>query len=128
MPPDQSAPSDPAQRRFAVDRARMFDIAKTSELAGLIAMPEAQRGDIWQGRFFDAVWNASIVRHDPPLFTGPDGFPYLRLNVCARRVRFQFDGKLRCPLLAERNRRSSFCQPGRAAGKACLCLLAGIDR
>ena len=59
----------------------MFDIGKTADLANLVAIPSAQRDDAWRERFFDAAWNASVVRHEPALFTGPDGFPYLRLDI-----------------------------------------------
>lgn len=73
----------PAARRFHDDRARMFDLGFTHRLAGLFAMPREQRDQNWQDAFWDAAWCASVALAEPRVFTGPDGFPYLRLDVPA---------------------------------------------
>ena len=76
----QQHPPVPNQR-FAVDQLRLFDMDGTRALAELLSLPRGRRDAAWTGRFFDAVWNASLVVADPAVITGPDGFPYLRLNL-----------------------------------------------
>jgi len=68
-------------RRFSLDRDRMFDIEMTGKLEALFRVPRDARDDLWKSRFFDAAWTASIELPDQPAFVGPDGFPYLRINV-----------------------------------------------
>ena len=70
-----------ADRRFHGERARMFDLARTGELAALFAEPRDQRRAEWCARFWDAAWCASAELASPDTFAGPDGFPYLRLNL-----------------------------------------------
>lgn len=66
---------------FAVDRAQMFDLALTQRLQALVAIPV--RDDAWYPAFFAALWNASIALPSQEPFLGPDGFPYLRLDIPA---------------------------------------------
>ena len=80
----QSLPVGPVSaygRRFAVDRARMFDLEATQRLAGLFTVPDGERDPAWIQAFFDTTWNASVTIPDPPHFDGPDGLPYYRLNL-----------------------------------------------
>ena len=70
-----------AEPRFAVDRLRLFDLDKTGTLATLLDIPRGRRDAAWTRRFFDVAWNASLVVADPAVITGPDGFPYVRLNL-----------------------------------------------
>lgn len=72
-------PPAPAERRFHSDRGRMFDLARAGELAALFA--QSERGIAWQERFFDLAWTASVELPAEPVFVGPDGFPYLRLDI-----------------------------------------------
>ena len=81
QPAAPAQPATPAERTFAVDRNRMFDLALTSRLAELFATPAGQRDEGWTAAFFAAVWNASLEIAEPPFFTGPDGFPYARLQL-----------------------------------------------
>lgn len=69
------------ERRFHQDRARMFDIERTKALAELLAVPGEARDGGWSARFFDAVWTASVVIPQPAVISGPDGMPYLRLEL-----------------------------------------------
>jgi hypothetical protein len=69
------------RRRFHRDRGRMFDIAKTHDLAALLKVPREARDDGWSDRFFDAVWCGSIALAEPQTFFGPDRLPYLRLDI-----------------------------------------------
>lgn len=78
-PPPGEGAAD--RRRFHRDRGRMFDIAKTHDLAALLAVPREARDDGWNDRFFDAVWCGSIALAEPQTFLGPDGLPYLRLDI-----------------------------------------------
>jgi len=68
---------------FAVDRERMFDLSLTQRLAELLQTPQSMRDDGWYPSFFGAAWNASIALPAPNAFTGPDGFPYLRIDIPA---------------------------------------------
>lgn len=81
QPPAAPAETGPAARRFHDDRARMFDIQGTHMLEGLFQLPAAERDWAWQRAFWDHSWTASVALAEPQVFTGPDGFPYLRLNV-----------------------------------------------
>jgi hypothetical protein len=72
---------EPAVRRFGFERERMFDLGRTDLLAQLFATPRDQRERDWSDRFFDAAWWGSVELSQPQIFSGPDGFPYLRLNV-----------------------------------------------
>lgn len=76
-------------RRFHRDRARMFDIAKTHDLATLLTVPRDARDAGWNDRFFGAVWCGSIVLAEPQTFIGPDGLPYLRLDIPRPDSRFE---------------------------------------
>ncbi len=79
MAPASSAA--PTPRVFHEDRARMFDLAQTRNLSELFDVPRPERKAAWQGAFFHALWTASLEVADPAVFTGPDGFPYLRLQL-----------------------------------------------
>ena len=74
--------------RFPVDRARMFDLAQTARLEALFRTPQDQRDDLWQGAFYDAAWNASLVVA-PAHFSGPDGLPYFRLDIPYPKASFE---------------------------------------
>lgn len=58
----------------------MFDVERTASLAGLFAAP-GPRDDAWLERFYDASWFASVVFASDEAFSGPDGMPYLRLEL-----------------------------------------------
>jgi hypothetical protein len=66
--------------RFHVDRNAMFDLKRTASLAELFATP-GPRDDAWLDRFYDAAWFASMVLVSDDAFSGPDGMPYLRLEL-----------------------------------------------
>jgi hypothetical protein len=80
-PHDGPAAMPPEERRFTLDRARMFDIEKTRRLAQLFAVARDRRDDAWYDLFWDAAWPGSIALAEPQVFSGPDGFPYLRLDL-----------------------------------------------
>ncbi|MBC7985375.1 MAG: hypothetical protein H7X93_01705 [Sphingomonadaceae bacterium] len=79
--PATAPPAAIAMPDFTVDRARMFDLVLTQRLQALVAMPV--RDDAWYPAFFAALWNASIALPSQAPFVGPDGFPYLRLDIPA---------------------------------------------
>ncbi len=81
-------PRAAADRRFHGDRSRMFDLDKTARLQQLFAMPREQRDGGWSDAFFDATWCGSIALAEPQTFHGPDGFPYLRLDIPRSDTRF----------------------------------------
>ena len=74
-------PPPPSLRRFHSDRSRMFDLEKTGRLQQLLGVARDQRDGAWNEAFFDAAWCASVEMPRPQAFAGPDGFPYLRLDV-----------------------------------------------
>ena len=53
----------------------------TDRLASLIVTPREQRDDRWMNMFFSAFWNAAIVVPTSEPLLGPDGFPYLRVEL-----------------------------------------------
>lgn len=67
--------------RFHFDRAAMFDLGRTGELATLFAMPREARDPAWFARFYDAAWFGSIELASSDSFFGLDGMPYIRLNL-----------------------------------------------
>jgi len=72
---------DTGHRRFERDPALGIDPAKTAILARLFAVPADRRDEEWVLRFWDAAWTAALIIPEPPVVTGPDGFPYLRLDL-----------------------------------------------
>lgn len=66
--------------RFHRDRAAMFDIGRTAALAALFA-EAGPRDEAWLDRFYDAAWSASLVLASDESFSGPDGMPYIRLEL-----------------------------------------------
>lgn len=74
-------------RRFPVG-APLFDVAATDRLAALFRVETGLRDETWAAAFWDAAWTAAMVVADPPVFTGPDGYPYLRLNLPGRAPSF----------------------------------------
>jgi hypothetical protein len=59
----------------------MFDLYQTRVLHTQLGVPAAERDANWSEAFFPAAWNASVMLGEPPIAAGPDGFPYLRLQV-----------------------------------------------
>jgi hypothetical protein len=59
----------------------MFDLGGTGILAELFATPAGERDGAWQEAFLDFAWTASVAFAEPQTFIGPDGFPYLRLDL-----------------------------------------------
>lgn len=74
--------------RFHRDRAAMFDLAATSELAGLFQVPRDRRDAAWLDRFYPAAWFASLELPSTEAMTGPDNMPYLRLDMPRPGVAF----------------------------------------
>ena len=65
--------------RFHRDKASMCDLKRTRILHSLFT--EGSRDDAWFDRFYDAAWFASMVLVSDQSFSGPDGMPYLRLEL-----------------------------------------------
>ncbi len=82
-PPAPPPSHEVKPRVFVEDRDALFKLDRTQELSELFAVPGAERKGAWQGAFFHAVWTASLEVGTPPVFAGPDGFPYLRLQLPA---------------------------------------------
>lgn len=78
----------PAERRFATGAA-VFDLAATEQLRTLFAVDPATRDQAWYDRFWNAAWTAALVVPDPPVFTGPDGMAYLRLELPGDAAAFE---------------------------------------
>lgn len=67
--------------RFHRERAAMFDLDRTAELASLFEVPRDRRDPAWLARFYPAAWFGSIELAAPEPTIGPDNMPYLRLNL-----------------------------------------------
>ena len=67
--------------RFHSDRSRYFDLDRTNRLQHLLTVSRDQRNDAWNDAFLDAAWTASLELPHAKAYTGPDGFPYLRLDL-----------------------------------------------
>lgn len=76
-------PVEPAAdgRRFAAAPVPMQDMDRTVRLAQLFEVPRERWDAAWQDLFWDAMWSAGLELGDPQVFTGPDGFPYLRFQM-----------------------------------------------
>jgi hypothetical protein len=70
----------PGRRYISVAEAR-FNLDDTNRLAQGMQIPREQRDNDWLIEFQDAAWNASIVLPTEPVFLGPDGMPYVRLEL-----------------------------------------------
>ena len=86
--PSPAMPSS-GERRFPRDRGHMFDIGKTATLGALFAVPREARDAAWVSQFWDAAWLGSVALAEPRTFQGPDGFPYLRLDLPRPETAFE---------------------------------------
>jgi hypothetical protein len=68
-------------RRFVSIPEERFSLEDTNRLAEAMAAPREQRDSRWLDAFQSAAWNASIVLPTEPVFLGPDGMPYVRLEL-----------------------------------------------
>jgi hypothetical protein len=75
------APAGAAARRFVSIPEERFSLEDTNRLAEAMAVPREQRDNRWLEEFQSAAWNASIVLPTEPVFLGPDGMPYVRLEL-----------------------------------------------
>ncbi len=66
-------------QRFHRSRSAMFDSRLAVELARLFETDRDARDSAWLGRFYDVAWFAAVEAGE--VYTGPDGLPYLRLNL-----------------------------------------------
>jgi hypothetical protein len=79
---EEATPSIPAAgRRYVSIPEERFNLEDTSHIAEAMAVPREQRDGRWLEAFQDAAWNASIVLPKEPVFIGPDGMPYVRLEL-----------------------------------------------
>jgi hypothetical protein len=78
--PEPEAASAPARRFISVPEQR-FNLEDTNLLAQAMEIPREQRDLRWLETFQGAAWNASVVLPTEPVFLGPDGMPYVRLNL-----------------------------------------------
>jgi hypothetical protein len=67
--------------RFVSIPEERFSLEDTNRLAEAMAVPPEQRDARWLDEFQSAAWNASIVLPTEPVFLGPDGMPYVRLEL-----------------------------------------------
>ena len=70
----------PGRRCVSVPEER-FNLEDTNRLAQAMELPREQRNSRWLDEFQGAAWNASIVLPAEPVFLGPDGMPYVRLEL-----------------------------------------------
>jgi hypothetical protein len=68
-------------RRFVSVPEERFNLDDTNRLAQAMEVPREQRDSRWLDALQGAAWNASIVLPTEPVFLGPDGMPYVRLEL-----------------------------------------------
>jgi hypothetical protein len=82
---DESAgaafPTPTPGRRYVSVPEERFNLEATNRLAQAMELPREQRDSRWLDEFQGAAWNASIVLPTEPVFLGPDGMPYVRLEL-----------------------------------------------
>lgn len=66
--------------RFNLERNAMFDLGRTAALETLFAAT-GPRDDAWFEGFYENAWYASLRLASDEAFSGPDGMPYLRLEL-----------------------------------------------
>ncbi len=79
--PEQAAPASVEPRRFLPIAEERFNLEDTSRIAALYETAREQRDMNWLAAFQEAAWNASIVLPAEPVFLGPDGMPYVRMEL-----------------------------------------------
>lgn len=83
VPDDLATPvaaGTPGRRYISVPEDR-FNLEDTNRLAQAMEIPREQRDGRWLEEFQSAAWNASTVLPTEPVFLGPDGMPYVRLEL-----------------------------------------------
>jgi hypothetical protein len=76
-----SVPANTAGRRYVSIPEARFNLEDTNRLAQAMQIAREQRDGHWLEEFQGAAWNASIVLPSEPVFLGPDGMPYVRLEL-----------------------------------------------
>ncbi len=77
----QPFPSDSAPKKhFQRIESDRFNLAHSEQLHQLFTVPRERRNSLWLEKFQFFAWNASVVAKEST-FRGPDGFPYMRLNI-----------------------------------------------
>ncbi len=79
--PPAALPTGTPGRRFVSVPGERFNLDDTNRLAQGMEVPREQRDSRWLDEFQAAAWNASIVLPTEPVFLGPDGMPYVRLEL-----------------------------------------------
>lgn len=63
------------------DRSSESPAEANLQLKALLAVPRPERDEAWRQSFYGIIPDALLRLADPPLITGPDGFPYRALQV-----------------------------------------------
>ncbi len=79
--PASAVPSGTQGRRYVSVAEARFNLEDTNRLAQGMQVLREQRDSHWLDEFQDAAWNASVVLPTEPVFLGPDGMPYVRLEL-----------------------------------------------
>ena len=79
--PEETMPLGGPGRRFRSVPEERFNLEDTNRLAQVMEVPREERDAQWLDGFQSAAWNASIVLQKEPVFLGPDGMPYVRLEL-----------------------------------------------
>jgi hypothetical protein len=79
--PATAYPAGTPGRRYVSIPEERFSLDDTNRLAQAMEIPRERRDGRWLDQFQKAAWNASIVLPTEPVFLGPDGMPYVRLEL-----------------------------------------------
>lgn len=77
----EPVPPVPSSKRFISVPEERFSLEDTNLLAQAMEVPREEREERWLQAFQSAAWNASVVLPAEPVFLGPDGMPYVRLEL-----------------------------------------------
>ena len=73
----------------AANEAYVGDISKTLLLQQLFSVQEDNRDQAWLEQFYQAIPDASFKCEAPQVIQGPDGFPYVKLEIPGQGEQFQ---------------------------------------
>ncbi|WP_114951878.1 hypothetical protein [Sphingosinicella terrae] len=81
-------PAAPAER-FPLEKQGQFDRSDNRALLELLDVAREERGADWNERFIELAWLAAVRQPHAMAIEGPDGFPYLRLDIASPGLRSQ---------------------------------------
>jgi len=85
---DQNTPNPHTESRSSPE-GYLGDLEKTAQVETLLNMPEEERNKEWLAALYLAAEEASFKCISPQVIQGPDGFPYVKLELPVQGETFQ---------------------------------------